>query len=268
MAKRKVKKKRRVVKKRQVTAEPVQRRPLLGGGGSFSVIPPNPFQESVQNMMTSVQQNLNNNVNNQLNQMKTENQLLREKILEMQHNQDVALEQGRIENAKEMRDKINAQQLELDRRFHTMERMEQQMMRAIDFGRRDFKQEMVPVARQTDEPERVKREIEVDDQGVQSASPFMSGLLARLKSLSNIPTFHNPDFDTWFLSLNENRVQSILEKEKDFWVFADRIEEEFLPPEEEEEDIPSPKEDIPLSGSAYGRKKRIQQNVSADETVG
>ena len=267
MAKRKVKKKRRVVKKRQVTAEPVQRRPLLGGGGSFSVIPPNPFQESVQNMMTSVQQNLNNNVNNQLNQMKTENQLLREKILEMQHNQDVALEQGRIENAKEMRDKINAQQLELDRRFNTMDRMEQQMMRAIDFGRRDFKQEMVPVARQTDEPERVKREIEVDDQGVQSASPFMSGLLARLKSLSDMPYFiRNPEFDTWFLSLDEAYVRAMLREEGDISKLVDRLGEEFMPPEEE--DIPLPKEDIPLSGSAYGRKKRITRNVTADETVG
>lgn len=136
MVKRRVKKKRRVVKRRQATVktEPVDRRPLLGGGGSFSIIPANPFQEGVQNMMTTIQQNLNNNVNNQLNQMRTENQIMNDRLRTLQYEQQTAMERGNQLMAVNLKEQIDNYSKALDTKYGMMNQMEEWLSRAIQFG--------------------------------------------------------------------------------------------------------------------------------------
>jgi hypothetical protein len=139
MVKRRVKKKvkRRVKKKLQasVRTEPVDRKPILGGGGSFSVIPANPFQEGISNMMTAIQQNLNNNLNTALNQMKVENQLMNEKLMSMQYDQQNATKQGNELMAVELRKKIDDYTQLMDTKYGMMNNMEQWMAKALQTSR-------------------------------------------------------------------------------------------------------------------------------------
>ena len=131
---RRVKKKR--VKKREATirTEPVERRPLLGGGGSFSVIPANPFQESINNMMTSIQQNLNNNVNNTLNTLKSESQILHDRLMSLNYDQQKATEQGNQLMAVDLKQKIDDYAKVLDTKYGMMNQMENWMMKSLEFG--------------------------------------------------------------------------------------------------------------------------------------
>jgi hypothetical protein len=136
MAKRKVKKQKRRVRRRlpaTVRTEP-DRRPILGGGGSFSVLPANPFQEGLSNSMIMMQQNLNNNLNNQLNQMKAENQLLRNDFMTMQEDQKKLIEQGRLSNAQELKQQMVRYETELERRYNDVDRMQNLMAHSMTQG--------------------------------------------------------------------------------------------------------------------------------------
>jgi hypothetical protein len=139
MVKRRVKKKqKRRVRKRlpaTVRTEPVDRKPILGGGGSFSVIPSNPFQEGISNMMTAVQQNLNNNLNTTLNQLKVENQLMNEKLMAMQYDQQKATKQGNELMSIELRKQIDDYTKVLDTKYGLMNNMEEWMMKALQMPR-------------------------------------------------------------------------------------------------------------------------------------
>lgn len=133
MVKRRVKKKpKRRVKRRQATVrtEP-DRRPILGGGGSFSVIPANPFQESVNNMMSAMQQNLNNNVNTALNQMRTESQIMNDRLKSMQYDENKAMEQGNQLMSVNLKQKIEDYTKILDTKYGMMNQMQDWMMRAL-----------------------------------------------------------------------------------------------------------------------------------------
>jgi len=136
MVKRRVKKKRRVVKKRQATVktEPVDRRPLLGGGGSFSILPANPFQEGVQNMMTAMQQNLNNNVNNALNTMRAENQIMNDRLRTLQYEQQTAMERGNQLMAVQLREQIDNYSKALDTKYGMMNQIEEWISKGLQLG--------------------------------------------------------------------------------------------------------------------------------------
>jgi hypothetical protein len=84
--------------------------------------------------MNMMQQNLNNNINNQLNQMKTENQLLREKIMSMQEDQNKLIEQGKLSNAQELKQQMEQYEKALESRYINVDRMQNLMIQSLSHG--------------------------------------------------------------------------------------------------------------------------------------
>ena len=127
--------KRRVKKiETSVRTDPVDRPQILGGGGTFSIIKPNPFQESVSNMMTAIQQNLNNNINTTLNQMKTESQIMNEKLMAMQYDERKHLEAGNQLQTAEMRQKIDDYTKQMETKYGMIDKMEDWLLKGLQFG--------------------------------------------------------------------------------------------------------------------------------------
>jgi hypothetical protein len=132
MTKRRIKKKpkRRVKKKLEanVRTEPVNRPPLLGGGGSFSIIPANPFQESMNNTMTAIQQNVNNNVNTGLNQMKTEFELMKTHLQELETQYNTARHTADMLREQQLKNTIDTYAQQMNDRADTMALMHRQLL--------------------------------------------------------------------------------------------------------------------------------------------
>lgn len=115
--KKKKRTKKRVIKRNEIIRPTV---PAIGGGANpFQMLSANPFQQSVSNMMTNMQQGINNNVSNAMSQMRLETQLMQDKIMALQYEQQKAIERkdelksAEIEKKIEDLSKKNEQQMNL-----------------------------------------------------------------------------------------------------------------------------------------------------------
>ena len=139
------------------------------GGNYFGTSASQPFPQLIENRMFSMQQNLNNNVNNVLNTMKSENQLLHEKLLTLEHQQSREIENGNQLRAIELKQQVDQMARVFVKREQRLQDVEAGASDAGEFMRErvmppDDKGKQ-PIRRDDDEPEEHSRVTEISDVG-------------------------------------------------------------------------------------------------------
>jgi len=108
----KKKKKKKVTKKKHaVTSMPLMVAPkppihLYSGTGNISTLPPYPFMEGTMNQMSQMKQGFENSFGHAMSQMKVENDLIRDKIIEAMRQKEMAAENQNPTQILEMQDRI------------------------------------------------------------------------------------------------------------------------------------------------------------------